>query len=101
MHFQLLMLKALMRTQNISKFEVKWNIHFVIYMNNLIVMCNVKYVSKDSELNLEILLNQFTIKLFADTFQRRDVKMSSGLEFEMGRRRRMTLARDQDGGIVK
>ena len=59
MHFQLLMLKALMRTQNISKFEVKWNIHFVIYMKNLIVMCNVKYVSKDSELNLEILLNQF------------------------------------------
>ena len=51
MHFQLLMLKALMRTQNISKFEVKWNIHVVIYMKNLIVMCNVKYVSKDLSLN--------------------------------------------------
>ena len=61
-------------------------------------MCEQRFISK---LNLEILVNKFTIKLFADTFQRGDVKMSSGLESEMGRRRRMTLARDQDGGIVE
>ena len=31
MHFLILMLKALMKMQNVSEFEEKWNIHIVIY----------------------------------------------------------------------